>query len=231
MTSHSRDFPNHQQMAGSKVCGPICLQNIYERLGKKISLKEILEDLRLTDQDSTYLPQLARHLLKHKVNIKLISANSYVFAPEWKTAKKEHIIAELKEWIVRNVYIDFYRDWIQSALHNLYYLEDGGELEIKNITKEDLDQALYEKKIVLATFEETHLWQRRKIKDIQKYDAVRGNANGHFVVIFDQDDDHYLVSDPYPTKLKDREGIYKVAKNDVISGIYLRGANYLIIEP
>jgi len=39
---------------------------------------------------------------------------------------------------------------------------------------------------------------------------------GHFVGVYGKENDSYLISDPYPTKIKDRDGLYKINKQKLL---------------
>ncbi|MFO0703211.1 MAG: hypothetical protein U0525_00610 [Patescibacteria group bacterium] len=204
-------FPNTLQEVGSKTCGPSCLHNIYASFGMDKSLSVILHDLGVTDKDSTHLPQLARHLNDNNIETTIISSNPFSVSPSWKNKSKEKIIEKLKKWVLHN-----YKDsYLRESLFLLFYLQEGGNLEIKDLSTKLIDQCISDGHLVLCCLEESWLWGKRKISGKQEYHDVKGHATGHFVIIIGQTEDEYIVNDPYPTHLPGREGIYNVPKDQL----------------
>ena len=222
----SKTFPLHKQKVGDSTCGPSCLVAIYESLGEKVDKQTILNELNISDSDYTYLPQIARHMLKRNLEIKLISPNSYVFSPEWAQLSREQVITELRDWIVLNAK----NEWLLTAIHSLFFLEEGGTVEITDLTTELLDSHLDAGWSLLCLVEPSWLWGKRKIAKKAEYDSVRGNADGHFIVVYDRTETEYIISDPYPTSLPGKEHTYQVDKARLITATYLRGASIAAVR-
>jgi len=205
-------FPNIQQEVGSATCGPNCLLNIYENLGIKTKVKEILKDLNITNKDYTYIPQLARHLNDKKLSTIILSSNPNSVSPTWENLKSSEIMEKLKKWLVYNKK----DDWFYENLLLYFYLQEGGHIKILDLSTSIIDEYLHAGYSLISCLNESWLWQQRKIKDIVEYDDIKGKGTGHFVVIYGKEDDTYLISDPYPTKIKDRDGLYKIKKQKLL---------------
>ncbi len=219
-------FPNKQQKVDSKTCGPYCLLNIYSHFGIKTSLKSILNDLNISEVEPTYVSQLARHALKSGIRTSLILSNTFVISHDWKDKSKTEVIESLKEWIVRNSE----SEWIRDALFTLYYLQEGGELVIANITTQVIDTLLQQNNVLIVCIEESWLWGKRKLKGAVEYDAVKGMTAGHCIVVYGQKGNKYLISDPYPTQISGRDGLYSIDKDTLVVSTLIWSKHLLAIK-
>ncbi|MFC1653488.1 hypothetical protein ACFL1M_01425 [Patescibacteria group bacterium] len=219
-------FPNEKQKAGSKTCGPSCLQNIYTHFNKKTTLKKILKDLSVTVDDPTHVPQLARHVKDIGLDVRIISSCTYNISPDWKSKSEKEIAELLKKWVVHN----HKNKWIKDVLYLLFYLQEGGKLEIVDLSTKIIDKELDKGNVVLSCLEESWLWEKRKIYGTTKYDSIKGRPTGHFVIVYDKKGDEYLISDPFPTGLKEKEGLYKVSKDKLLISTVVWGAQILSIS-
>lgn len=222
----SKTFTNIQQKSDSKTCGPNCLLNIYSYLGITTNLESILEDLRISDKDTTHLPQLARHLHKNKLETIILSSNPHNISPAWKDLPKEELISQLKEWIVHH------NDsiWLRDAIFLLYYLQEGGQIKIVQLSTELIDHYIHQDYLIVSCLEESWLWEKRKVSGEVKFDDIKGNARGHFVVIYNQSDQTYQVSDPYPTEISNKDGLYSVDKQQLLISTLVWGAQIIAVR-
>lgn len=230
----SKSFPNLQQKPSSKACGPVCLHNIYSHLNINIDLETILNDLKVDSKTTTHLPQLAKHINQKGVKTVLLSSCSFNIAPEWKNKSKKKIISNLKKWIKYNSVKKKPQQnksiWIKDARFLVDYLKEGGSIKILNLTTAVIDKYLNEGYIILSCLEESWLWGKRKVREKQQYDSIKGGPRGHFVIIFDKTRKQYIISDPYPTLLKSKERIYKVSKERLLISTLIWGAQVLAIK-
>jgi len=205
-------FPNSKQTVGSKSCGPVCLLNIYTHLQLPITLEQIFKDLHITESDNTYLPQLARHSLTLKLDSVILSSNPFTVSPAWKDKSKKEIITLLKSWVTHNNK----DEWMLAAVFLLFFLQEGGNLQIVDLSTAIIDEYLDKGYLLLSCIEESWLWEKRKVINKVEYDDIKGHARGHFVVVYGKENDNYLVSDPYPTHIKGREGLYEINKQKLL---------------
>src|SRR3990167_3580959 len=204
-------FPNTKQIVGSKACGPVCLLNIYTHLQIPLPLETILKELNMTEIDTAYLPQLARHCNARKLNTVILSSNPHTISPTWKQKTKKEIINSLKEWVTYNN-----DGWLKTCLFMLFYLQEGGNIKIVDLSTDIIDTYLDQGYTLLSCLEESWLWEKRKVEGKTEYDDIKGYTRGHFVVIYGKEGNNYLISDPYPTKIEGREGLYKVSKQKLL---------------
>ncbi|MBU1323346.1 hypothetical protein KKE75_04795 [Patescibacteria group bacterium] len=219
-------FSTIQQAINSQACGSVCLLNIYTHLGKNKSLEQILQDLNITNNDITYLPQLARHLTNNKVKNVILSSNSYNIAPDWIGKTKKEIIENLKSWLVFNQN----DNWRQNALFLLFYLQEGGNIETVNISTKLMDKYLNNGYLFLCCIEESWLWGKRKLAGKAEYNSIKGHARGHFVLVYGQKDNQYQISDPYPTGIDNRERLYSIQKDQLLVSILIWQPEILAVK-
>lgn len=207
-----KTFPNTQQASDSKTCGPNCLLNAYESVGIKTDLQSILNELNLTVKDPTYISQLARHLNSKKLSTILISSNPNSVVSSWQNLSKDEVIEKLKKWLTFNQ-----KDiWLIENLHILFYLQEGGALKIVDLSTEIIDSYLEQGYTLISCLDESWLWEKRQLEDKQEYDDIKGKGRGHFVIVYGKDGSDYLISDPYPTKLEGRDGLYTINKQKLL---------------
>jgi len=219
-------FPNTKQIIGSKTCGPVSLLNIYTHLQVPITLEVILKELNITETDSTYLSQLARNCNSHGLNTIILSSNPHIVSPTWKDKSKEEMISFLKEWAIHNSK----DEWLKACLFLLFYLQEGGIVKIIDLSTQVIDEYLDKGYILLSCLEESWLWEKRKIEGKSEYDDVKGHTRGHFVVIYEKQGEDYLLSDPYPTKIEGKEGLYKVNKQKLLVSTLVWNSEILAVK-
>jgi len=219
-------FPNTKQIVGSKTCGPVSLLNIYTHLHIPLTLEAILKELNITDLDSTYLSQLARNCNSHGLNTIILSSNPHTVSPAWKNKSKEEMIILLKEWVTHNN-----KDgWLKACLFLLFYLQEGGSIKIIDLSTQVIDEYLDQGHTLLCCLEESWLWEKRKIEGKSEYDDIKGHTRGHFVVVYGKQGEDYLISDPYPTKIEGKEGLYKVSKQKLLVSILVWNSEVLVVK-
>ncbi len=208
-----KDFPNQKQEIGSKSCGPVCLLNVYRYFGIKTELKDILKELRIDDKTTTYPAQLASHLLSNGLKTVFINTNPFVVSPSWKNIRNKELVQKLTKWLKKNKK----GRWEKSAKYLLKYLKKGGEIKICDLSTKMIDEYMAEGYLLICCLEESWIWGERKIKGTNKFDDIKGEPRGHFIILYDKEGEDYLVSDPYPTGLKNRNGLYKLDKNKLLA--------------
>lgn len=222
----SDTFPNEQQKVKSMSCGPNCLLNVYKKLGIDTDLEKILKQLEVTESDATHVPQLARHVNNLGLENIILSSCTHTVSADWKDKSGKEIIELLKKWTSHN----HKNSWLRDALFLQYYLQEGGELKILDLTTKIFDEYLNDGYYLINCVEESWLWGKRKIKGEQNYDSTKGLVTGHFVVVYGKEDDKYLISDPYPTNIKNRDGLYKVSKDKLLVSTLIWDPQVLAIK-
>ncbi|MFH1971734.1 MAG: hypothetical protein ABIJ05_05140 [Patescibacteria group bacterium] len=206
-------FPNSKQTVESTNCGPFCLLNIYTHFQIPTTINKIQSELNVSKDDPTYLAQLARNCLKHKLDSIILSSNPRIISPSWKDKTKKEIIVKLKEWVTLNNSNSW---WLRTALFLLFYLQEGGNIKIVDLSTSIIDKYLEKGYLLLCCLDESWLWGKRKINKKAEYDDIKGYSTGHCIVIYKHINNDYFISDPYPTKIEEKEGLYKVNKQQLL---------------
>lgn len=219
-------FPNNQQMVGSSSCGPVSLYNIYEHFGIKTSLHQILNDLKIDDKKATYPAQLAVDIKKHGLSTILLTSSPRLVAPNWVNHENKEIIEKLSKWLKKHKN----DKWSGNVKHLLTYLKHNGDILITDLTTKLIDEYLDQGYLVMPCLEDSWIWGQRKIKGKAEFDDIAGEPRGHFVVVYGKEDNEYLVSDPYPTGLQNREGIYRIDKDKLLVATLFWSATIVAVK-
>ncbi len=213
----AKSFPNKQQAANSNSCGPVCVQNIYEHFGMIKTLQQINADLNITPETVTFMSQLARTLHFHGLQTRIHTCNPHYLTYEWKNLNEGQLIEKIKKWIthVRG------HNWMTDCIQFLFYLQEGGKVTIENVSATLIDSILEKGNVVLCCVEDSWLWEKRKIVGSQDFDDIKGQGTGHFITVYGSEGNEYLLSDPYPTNLKGKNGLYKTSKEHLLTCILM----------
>jgi hypothetical protein len=133
----------------------------------------------------------------------------------------------MKKWVIANP-TDV---WLKDTLHLLFYLMEDGKIKQIDLSTKLLDHYLTQGYQILACIDETWIWGKRKIAGVVEYDSVKGRAHGHYIVIYDQDKNDYLISDPYPTAIPGKEGLYQIDKDKILVSILTWAKQVLVFKP
>ncbi len=188
-------------------CGPSCLEMIYRLRGIKRTVKDILKDFHFEKLGSTTYPaQLARDLIKNGLKTKIIISNPRAISPAWVNLPKEKIIDNLKDWLT----LQSKHDWHTFGLHLLFYLQEGGEVELKSYTVVDIKKMLDKGSLLGIALDEAWLYGHRlKVKKAET-DEFNGDTYGHFIVVTGYKGNKFSILDPYPTVFKEKHGSYAI---------------------
>ena len=219
-------IPLLQQKVGTSTCGPDCLTMIYQYYGIEIDTKQILKDLHIDEAQGTWTFQLARHALQNSLHVSGLISHPFIFDPQWKTLPREKLIEKLKLWIPQHIK----HEWITSAIYLLFYLQDGGEVNLETMTVSKIEQALQAEQIVLTSLAVTWLWGQKKIPGKLEFDDIKGDVTSHYVLIAGMNETQFKIIDPYPTGLPNRNGVYWVDKDEVLAAILMWSREILTIK-
>jgi len=182
---------------------------VYALRGKDIKLDDILNDFK-QDQtgEATYVPQLARHLLENGLPTNLLISSSKIVSPAWRGLAKNELIARLKTWLTLH-HDNFYH---LNNLHFLFYLQEGGDLDVVSYNVDTLKTALDKGSTLIVCIDEDWVWGHRIKRTIDEVvvDDEAGVLEGHFVVVTGYEGNKFHVLDPFPTHIKGRHGAYDI---------------------
>ncbi|MDX5420711.1 MAG: peptidase-C39 like family protein [Hymenobacteraceae bacterium] len=219
------------------TCGPTSLHAVYRYFKDPIPLGDVIKEVPSLDEGGTLEVLLACHALKRGYRARIYTYNLHIFDPTWFKLSNEEIVLKLEQQLKVKKGAKFHR-----ATHAyMEFLELGGELRSKDLTK-NLLRDYFERGIPLLTgLSATYLYQSaREFGDEQGnsvYDDIRGFPMGHFVVLcgFAEDPKNIVVADPYQENPFFKDNYYEVKASHLINSIMLGmatfDANLLAIQP
>lgn len=216
------------------TCGPTCFHALYQHYNDEISLKQVIQEVKQIKTGGTLAVMLGDHALQRGYDAHIYTYNLNVFDPTWFKYSSRKMIDLLKQQIrsKRNK-----RKLITECKAYIEFLEAGGKVKYAELNK-DLIKSYLQKSIpILTGLSATYLYGTpREIGETNKYNSIKGEPVGHFVVIngFDGKNDIVYLADPMnPNPLKSQYYNVKFDRliNSILLGIVTYDANLLIIEP
>jgi hypothetical protein len=203
------------------TCGPTCLHALYEFYKDPISLKEVVQQVKQLKNGGTLAVMLGNHALQRGYKAHLYTYNLTVFDPTWFLLPQANIITNLK----KQMRYKFKSKKLKVASKAyIQFLESGGK-----IFQEELDEHLIKKYLYLY---ETP----REIPSTNKFDSIKGEPVGHFVIVngYEEGSNTVYLADPMnhnPHKSQHYNVTFDRLINSIMLGIVTYDANLLIIEP
>ncbi|HEY8934984.1 MAG TPA: C39 family peptidase [Cyclobacteriaceae bacterium] len=217
------------------TCGPTCLHALYNYYGDKISLKDVVKEVKQLKDGGTLAVMLGNHALKRGYKACIYTYNLNVFDPTWFKDSSKQMIKRLKEQMA----FKHKRRKLQVASRAyIKFLESGGELRYGELNDTLIKDYLKKSVPVLTGLSATYLYgSSREIPKFNVYDSIKGEPVGHFVVIsgYDEDENCVYLADPMEPNPIGKGQVYTVSfprlVNSILLGIVTYDANLLIIEP
>jgi len=216
------------------TCGPTCLHALYQYYHDPIALKDVINEVKSLKTGGTLAVMLGNHALKKGYQAHIYTYNLTIFDPSWFSLSSAKMALNLKKQMRYK-----FRSQRLKVASKAYikFLESGGK-----ILQTELDEKLIKKYLtqsvpILTGLSATYLYgTMRETPANNKYDSIRGEPVGHFVIIngFDEATNTVYLADPMnPNPLKSQ--YYSVSFdrliNSIMLGIVTYDANLLIIEP
>jgi Peptidase_C39 like family len=216
------------------TCGPTCLHAIYQYYHDSIELKEVVQEVKSLKAGGTLAVMLGNHALRRGYKAHLYTYNLNVFDPSWFKYSNRKIIASLKQ----QIRYKFKRKKLQVASKAyVKFLEAGGKVFQTELNADLIKNYLKQSKPILTGLSATYLYgTMREIPINNKFDSIRGEPVGHFVIIngYDEASNTVYLADPMnPNPLKSQYYSVNFDRliNSIMLGIVTYDANLLIIEP
>lgn len=216
------------------TCGPTCLHALYQYYNDEIALKNVIQEVKSLKSGGTLAVMLGNHALKRGYQAHIYTYNLNVFDPSWFALSSSKMIQNLK----KQMRYKFKSKRLQVASKAyIKFLEGGGK-----ILQTELDEKLIKKYLkqsvpILTGLSATYLYgTQREIPVNNKFDSIRGEPVGHFVIINGYDDDTGMVyladpMNPNPLKSQYYSVTFDRLINSIMLGIVTYDANLLVIEP
>lgn len=215
-------------------CGPTCLHAVLNYYGDKVTLNEVINEIRTLDTGGTLAVFLANEALRRGFKATIYTYNLQMFDPSWfqdagtDIAEKLRLQREYKKSTRLSHATDGY----------IEFLELGGKLKFVDLTTRLIRGILRRRLPILTGLSATYLYRdEREFGPEDKPDDVRGLPAGHFVLLtgYHRKGRTVMVTDPLSPNPASHEQIYSINIDRVICSILLgvltHDANLLVIHP
>jgi hypothetical protein len=216
------------------TCGPTCLHAIYGYYGDKIALADVISESKELDGGGTLASLLGMHALRRGYSAALYTYDLKIFDPTWFPAVPHELASRLQQQAA----IKSENKFQIASEAFIAFLQSGGKVHMEDLTAQLLRRYLDRGIPILAGLSATWLYnERREVGENSTPDDIRGEPQGHFVVLlgYDSKGRKVLVADPQSLNSIDGQAVYSIHLNHVISaimlGIVTYDANLLIIQP
>lgn len=217
------------------TCGPTCLHAVYRYWGEDLPLQQVIDQVARLENQGTLAVLLGNHALARGYSATLYTYNLRVFDPTWFEPGVD-LVAKLEAQAAEKS-----SPRLQRATEAyLEFLERGGAIRYEDLRPELLSDLLRTGTPILTGLSATHLYgSAREVEegDRLRYDDVRGEPTGHFVLLssWDPETGTIGIADP----LLDKPGFeghrYGAPAHRVLSAVLLGAltydANFLVVRP
>ncbi len=216
------------------TCGPTCLHALYQYYRDEIHLKEVVQQVKSLKSGGTLAVMLGNHALQRGYQAHIYTYNLNVFDPSWFKFSGKEMVTFLK----RQMRYKFKKKKLLVASRAyVKFLEAGGKVYQHELNADLIKSYLKKSKPILTGLSATYLYGTpREIPENSKFDSIKGEPAGHFVIIngYDESTQTVYLADPMnPNPLKSQ--YYSVSFdrliNSIMLGIVTYDANLLIVEP
>ncbi|GMW02539.1 MAG: hypothetical protein AMXMBFR84_36750 [Candidatus Hydrogenedentota bacterium] len=216
------------------TCGPTCLHAVYNYYGDTYSLEEVIDATPRLENGGTLAVMLAGQALQRGYDAKIYTFNLQMFDPTWfdvpGTDLADKLRAQAKNKSGKRFHV--------ATQAYLKYLDAGGRLGLQDLTPSLIRRYLKRGVPILTGLSSTYLYRTaREWGPNDDFDDVRGEPQGHFVVLcgYDKEDREVLVADPQdPNPVSDTQ-FYKVNMDrlicSILLGVLTYDANLLVLQP
>ncbi|HEY6563914.1 MAG TPA: C39 family peptidase [Pirellulaceae bacterium] len=217
-----------------KSCGPTCLHAIYRYFGDPITLEEVIRETEELEGGGTLAVLLGCHALRRGYSATVYTYDLDLFDPTW----FRHPSVDMADKLRRQMEVKGGAKYRLASEAFVDFLERGGEVRMEDISSTLLRKYLTNSVPILGGLSSTYLYnERREVTSSGEPDDVRGEPQGHFVVLcgYDSIRREVLIADPLcPNPLAVQEH-YSIPLGHVIAsimlGIVTYDANLLVIQP
>ncbi len=209
------------------TCGPTCLHSVYEYYGDSTELNTVINSVKMLKGGGTLGALLGTHALKRGYEVSLYTYNLKIFDPTWFQPRlsNEDLIKKLKQQakvkkgtklrVAIKAYISF--------------LKLGGEVQFADLSPSLLRSYLTQGIPIVSGLSATYLY--KSMREYGKYpvsDDVRGEPQGHFVVLtsYDTEQDTVKVADPYHPESLEEAQVYRINVEHLVNAILLGVMTY-----
>ena len=214
------------------TCGPTCLHAVYRYFGDNVSLDQVIREVPSLRGGGTLAARLGSHALARGYKALIYTYNLMVFDPTWfengidlhqKLNSRKRATSHAKQKTAIRSYLRF--------------LEQGGRIAYEDLSHALLRRFLKRGLPILTGLSSTYLYRSMRVRGHNQDDDIRGEVQGHFVVLSGYNPATHTVhvADPYSQNPVTGTNRYEANLDRVIGAILLGvityDANLLILEP
>ena len=217
-----------------RSCGVTCLHSVYAYYGKAVPMETLKREVEHLETGGTLAVMLGCDALRRGFRARIYTYNLRLFDPTWFRDGVD--LAYKLEYQAR---VKTHARLKAATRRYLEFLKLGGHVRFREHTARLIRAHLKRGKPLLVGLSSTYLYQTaREHGPRDDYDDVRGEPQGHFVVLcgYDKQEKHVSVADPLlPNPMSGGSQYYNVSMDRLIAAIMLGivtwDANLLLIEP
>lgn len=227
------------------TCGPTCLQAVYRFFGKEYPLDQLIRETPRLENGGTLAVLLGNHALKRGYKATLYTYDLSVFDPSWFQGRRSTVgphegdaVVNLLEKLQAEIAVKERRKAKLACAAYIDFVRLGGVIRMKDLSARLIRDQLRRGVPILTGLSSTYLYHHpRELADSSQDDDIRGEPQGHFVVLCGYDPEERLVdvADPYLKNPLGVEHHYHVGLDRLVCAILLGvltyDANLLLIEP
>ncbi|UCF39689.1 MAG: hypothetical protein JSW43_08030 [Gemmatimonadota bacterium] len=214
------------------TCGPTCLAKVYRYYGLEASLADIIEETPRNPDGGTLAVNLAISAIREGFRPTMYPFGLRVFDPTWRRLDGRTLARKLRRRrdAVRSVRLR------RALAAYTDFLTLGGRIRFQEPSADLLVEILRGGDPILTGLSATHLYRTPRERH-NRYDDVRGESVGHFVVVsgYDPRTDRFVVTDPFRNVPLSRTGRYTVPAERLMTAILLGESTYdavlLVVGP
>lgn len=222
-----------QPQPDGTTCGPTCLHALYGFHGLDLPLGQVIKEVRKLDGGGTYAVWLGVDALRRGFEVDVYTWNLQVFDPTWFSLDKR----DMRNRLAMRRRLRTQHKLLGAIDAYLEFMDAGGEVKFEDLTTGLIRRFLTRGLPILAGLSSTYLYRcMREHGPKMEDDDVRGDPQGHFVVLCDYDKEHrtVMVADPmHPNPAF--QGLNYVVEidrlvNSILLGILTHDADMLIVQ-
>lgn len=230
-----------QAQPTDESCGATCLHSLYRFYGlDHASLPQLIKEIGRLPTGGTLAEILAVHALERGFDATIYTFHLQVFDPTWFASDGEiHDVETIAFRLKEQLRFKRRHTRLRAATRaTLRFLQLGGRLKLEDLTPALLTRYLSEGVPIITGLSSTFLYRaQRELPSTSTPDDVRGEPQGHFVMLvgYDSDRREVLVADPLDQNPPFYTSKYRLdidrLVNAILLGVFTHDANLLVITP
>jgi hypothetical protein len=217
------------------TCGPTCLHAVYGFFGDHLGLDRVISEVTPLASGGTLGVHLGIHALRRGYGATLHTYNLEVFDPTWFESEDLDLSTLLEE----QAEVKSGRRLRQTTPAYQEFLALGGRIRFEELSPGLIRRRLSVGRPILTGLSATYLYGCAREVDadgVLRYDSVRGEPTGHFVVVhgYDAETDSVLVADPlFENAFGSHNYRVDVVRlmGAILLGVLTYDGNLLVLEP